>query len=406
MNEILSFLIILFIVAVVSRRIEKLPISAQMIFIFAGIAVGYFTTGIVKIEQPPLSTVVLIIAELALVLVLFTDASRVKLADIKLNSLTTRLLSIGLISTIVLGVILAILIFTNLSFWEAAIIGVVLAPTDAALGQIVVKNKGIPLKIREALGVESGLNDGMSVPFLLLLIAIGLAEETFHPAGFFITTTLEQIGLGAFVGLVVGIIGSLIVIKSRNKGWLTSEYQRIAFLVLAVISFIVADGIGGSGFIAAFIGGLSTGYITKDAGKVLIDFAEAEGQFLNLAVFFILGIIIAGLIPQITWQIVLYAILSLTAIRMLPVALSLIGTKTSWDTKLFMGWFGPRGLASIVLALIALEKLGNFPGMDTFILTVFITVFFSVVAHGVTALPLSKLYIKRNQEKKDNNTHK
>ena len=189
------------------------------------------------------------------------------------------------------------------------------------------------------------------------------------------------------------------VLKSQTKGWITAEYQRIAFLVLAIISFIVADEIGGSGFIAAFVGGLIAGYITRDASKVLMDFAETEGQFLNLTVFFILGIIIAGLLPYVTWQIILYALLSLTIIRMLPVAISLIGTKTNLDTLLFMGWFGPRGLASIVLTLFALELLDPFPGENTFILVVFITVLFSVVAHGITAMPISKIYVRRNQSK-------
>jgi sodium/hydrogen antiporter len=395
MIELLFFLIMMFMVAVISRKIDKLPITAQMILIFAGIFIGWLVTGFVDVRQPPISTIVLLIAEIALVLVLFTDASKVKLADIKLNSLTTRLLSIGLISTIILGIAAAVMIFTDLTFWEAAIIGVVLAPTDAALGQVVVKNKKIPEKIREALEVESGLNDGLAVPFLLVFIAIGLAEESFSPAGYFIQTALEQIGVGTLVGIAVGVIGSGIVIKSRDKGWITPDYERIAFLVLAVISFILADELGGSGFIAAFVGGLVTGYVTKDAGKVLMDFAETEGQFLNLTVFFLLGIIIAGLIPYVTWQIVLYAILSLTVIRILPVALSLLKTKVSMDSVLFMGWFGPRGLASIVLALIALEELGSFPGQNTFILAVFITVLFSVVAHGITALPLSALYIKR-----------
>ncbi|MDO9044587.1 MAG: cation:proton antiporter [Methanobacteriaceae archaeon] len=394
MVELLFFLIMLFLVALISSKIDNLPVSAQMIFIFAGIVAGYFLTGFVDVREPPISTIVLIIAEVALVLVLFTDASRVKLGALKSNLLTLRLLSVGLISTIILGILAAAAIFTDLTFWEAAIIGIVLAPTDAALGQIVVKNKKIPERIRKALEVESGLNDGLCVPFLLVFIAIGLAEETFTPGAYFIQIALSQIGLGALVGLGVGIIGAGVVIKSRDKGWITPEYQRIAFLVLAVISFLLADEIGGSGFIAAFVGGLATGYITRDAGKVLIDFAEAEGQFLNLTVFFLLGIIIAGLLPFITWQIVLYAILSLTIIRMLPVALSLMGAKVDISSTLFMGWFGPRGLASVVLALIALEELGSFPGEDTFILAVFVTVLFSVVAHGVTALPLSKLYVK------------
>ncbi|MDZ4171707.1 MAG: cation:proton antiporter, partial [Methanobacteriaceae archaeon] len=264
-----------------------------------------------------------------------------------------------------------------------------------ALGQIVIQNQKIPEKIRNTLEVESGLNDGLCVPFLLVLVAIGLAEESFSPTGYFIEIALAQVGLGVLIGILVGFVGSALVIKSRKIDWITAEYQRIAFLILAVVSFLIADEIGGSGFIAAFVGGLTTGYVTKDAGKVLIDFAEAEGQLLNLAIFFILGVVIAGLLPFITWQIILYAILSLTIIRMLPVALSLIGTKIGKDSTLFMGWFGPRGLASIVLALIAFEELGSFQGQDTFILAVFITVFFSVLAHGITALPLSNRYIER-----------
>lgn len=396
MIELLFFLLMLFIVAILSSKIDEIPLTPQMIFIFAGIMAGWFFTGFVDIIQPPLSTIILLIAEIALVLVLFSDASQIRLGSIKLNSLTSRLLITGLPLTIVLGITTAIFIFTDLTFWEAAIIGVVLAPTDAALGQVVVQNKRIPELIRKSLEVESGLNDGLCVPFLLVFVAIGLAQESFSPVGYFLEVAIMQIGVGVLVGIAVGFIGSKIVIKSRDNGWITPEYQRIAFLALAILSFVIADQTGGSGFIAAFVGGLATAYVTLDARKVLMDFAEAEGQFLNLTVFFILGIVISDLIPQITWQIILYAILSLTVIRMLPVGLSLLGAKVRWDSVLFMGWFGPRGLASVVLALIALERLSPFPGQDTFILTVFITVFLSVIAHGITALPFSKLYLRHN----------
>ncbi|KAF5056764.1 MAG: cation:proton antiporter [Methanobacterium sp.] len=394
MIELLFFILMLFIVAILSRRIDSIPLTPQMIFIFAGIVVGWLFTGYVDIIQPPTSTIILLIAEIALVLVLFSDASQIRLGSIELDSLTSRLLVIGLPLTIVLGIATAIFIFTDLTFWETAIIGVVLAPTDAALGQVVVQNKRIPQLIRKSLEVESGLNDGLCVPFLLVFVAIGLAEESFSPVGYFLEVAIMQIGVGVLVGIAVGIVGSKIVIKSRDKGWITPEYQRIAFLALALLSFVIADQTGGSGFIAAFVGGLATAYVTLDARKVLMDFAEAEGQFLNLAVFFILGIVISDLIPQITWHIILYAILSLTVIRILPVTLSLIGSNIKWDSTLFMGWFGPRGLASVVLALIALERLSPFQGQETFILTVFITVFFSVIAHGITALPFSKLYLR------------
>ncbi len=397
MGEILFFFIILFIVAIFSGLIGRLPISFQMIFVLAGMFIGWLVTGYVDVSKPPYSTIIFLIAEIALVLVLFSDASRVGLKALE-NNLSTRLLTIGLPITIILGVIVAILIFPGIPWWVAGIIGAALAPTDAALGQIVVQNKKVPERIRSTIEIESGLNDGGSVPFLLLFISIGLATETFNHSIYFIKVLVEQIGFGALVGLGVGIIGGWIVLKSREKEWITSNFQRIAFLAMAILTFLIADELGGSGFIAAFIGGLALGYMIKDAGKILIDFSETEGQLLNLTVFFLLGIVVLPLLYTITWQIILYAILSLTIIRMLPVAISLIGTKLSLDSILFIGWFGPRGLASIVLALLALEELNVFPGDNIFLSVVFVTVLLSVFAHGFTASPLSNIFAKRNKQ--------
>jgi sodium/hydrogen antiporter len=365
-----------------------------MIFIAAGMLMGWLVTGYVDVTQPPYSTIVFLIAEIALVLVLFSDASRVGLKALK-NKLSTRLLTIGLPITIVLGVIIATILFPGIPWWVAGMIGAALAPTDAALGQIVVQNKMVPERIRSTIEIESGLNDGGSVPFLLVFVAIGLTEEAFKPLGYFVQVALQQIGFGVIVGLVVGIAGGWLVLKAKNNEWITPEYQRIAFLAMAILTFLIADAIGGSGFIAAFIGGLALGYIVKDAGKILIDFSETEGQLLNLGVFFLLGIVVLPLLHNITWQILLYSILSLTVIRMLPVAISLIGTKLGTDTVLFIGWFGPRGLASIVLALLALDELKIFPGDTTFITVVFVTVLLSVFAHGLSASPLSNIYARR-----------
>lgn len=400
MIEILIFFIFLLIIAIFSNLINKLPISFQMIFVVAGMFVGWVFIGYVDVTQPPYSTIIFLIAEIALVLVLFSDASRVGLKALD-NNLSTRLLIIGLPITIILGVIVATLMFPGVPWWVAGIIGAALAPTDAALGQIVVQNKKVPKRIRSTIEVESGLNDGGSVPFLLVFIAIGLAAEAFRPMGFFIDVALEQIGFGVLIGLVVGLGGGWLVIKARDNEWITPNFQRIAFLALAILTFLFADEFGGSGFIAAFIGGLALGYIVKDAGKILIDFSETEGQLLNLTVFFLLGIVVLPLLFNITWQIVLYAILSLTIIRMLPVAISLIGTKLGFDSVLFIGWFGPRGLASIVLALLALDELKVFPGDNTFITVVFVTVLISVFAHGFTASPLSNIYARRNNDIKN-----
>jgi NhaP-type Na+/H+ or K+/H+ antiporter len=342
----------------------------------------------------------LLVAEVALVLVLFSDASGINFNTFQKNKLTWRMLSIGLILTIIIGIIVGAYLLTDMVLWEVAALAAVLAPTDAALGQIVVQNKKLPHQIRETLEIESGLNDGIAVPFLLLFLGFGLAEETFRPINYFLVTTFEQIVFGVLIGLGIGLIGGWMVLQAKKKSWITKTYQRLALLALAILSWLITDQLGGSGFIAAFVGGLSTGFIFEDAGDILTDFTRAEGMLLSLSVFFIMGALITPLLSFVTWKIILYAVLSLTLIRMLPVAISLIGTKISLDTVLFLGWFGPRGLASIVLALVALEAIPEFPGKDTFTLTILVTVFLSIILHGITALPLSELYIKRDKKVK------
>lgn len=399
MIEVIYFLVMLFIFALFSRRLSHSPITAQMVFSLTGILLGFIFA--VQINQAFNRELFLLVAEVALVLVLFSDASGIDVNALRKNKLPLRMLSIGLILTIAAGIVLGVYLLTDMVLWEVAALAAVLAPTDAALGQIVVQNKNLPHKIRETLEIESGLNDGISVPFLFLFLAVGLAEEVFKPFNYFLIIVLEQIGFGAIIGIAIGFLGGWMVLQSRKKGWITKTYQRLGLLALAILSWLVADQLGGSGFIAAFLGGLAAGYVLKDAGDILTDFTSAEGMLLSLAVFFIMGALIAPLLPFVTWQVLLYAILSLTVVRMLPVAISLIGSKLSWDSVLFMGWFGPRGLASIVLALVALEKVTVFPGKDTFILTVLVTVLLSIILHGLTALPLSKLYIKRSQESKE-----
>jgi sodium/hydrogen antiporter len=400
MIDIIFFFALIFIFALFSRRLSQSPITAQMVFSLTGILIGFIFA--LQLSPELNRELFLLVAEVALVLVLFSDASGIDINTFRTNKLTLRMLSIGLILTIIAGIIVGAYLLTDMVLWEVAALAAVLAPTDAALGQIVVQNKKLPHKIRETLEIESGLNDGIAVPFLFLFLAVGLAEETFKPFNYFIITTLEQIGFGVLIGLAVGLIGGWMVLQAKKKGWITKTYQRLALLSLAILSWLITDQLGGSGFIAAFVGGFATGYIFEDAGDILTDFASAEGMLLSLAVFFIMGALIAPLISFVTWQILLYAVLSLTLIRMLPVAISLIGTKMSLDSVLFMGWFGPRGLASIVLALVALEMIPEFPGKTTFVLTVLITVLLSVILHGITALPLSKLYIKRLQNQNDN----
>jgi sodium/hydrogen antiporter len=384
---------VVFAFGLVSRRLEGTVITAPIVFVAAGVVLGPAGLGLVEFGLD--DHTVLLLGEIALAIVLFTDAARINLPSLRQNEgLPLRLLGIGMPLTIALGTAAAALLLTDLSFWEAAIVGTVLAPTDAALGQAVVSNPRVPARVRQALNVEAGLNDGLSVPFLALFLILAVEAERLS-ANLWVRFALEQVGLGALVGVGVGLAGGWLVRWTSKRGWMTDSSQRLALLVLAIIAWALADQIGGNGFIAAFVGGLAVGPTVERVGEQLIRFTEAEGQLLNLSVFFIFGVLVIGLIQPLSWEVALYALLSLSVIRMLPVAVSLAGTHLRSVSVLFMGWFGPRGLASIVLGLIVVAEAPMLAGRDQIELVVALTVLFSVLLHGVTAAPLSAVYARR-----------
>jgi NhaP-type Na+/H+ or K+/H+ antiporter len=385
---------VVFLFGLVSRRLEGTILTAPLVFVAAGIILGPAGLGVAEFGLD--EHTVLLLGEIALAIVLFTDAARTNLRALRRNeALPLRLLGIGMPLTIVLGTIVAALVLTDLTIWEAAIVGTVLAPTDAALGQPVVSNPRLPLRMRQALNVEAGLNDGLSVPFLALFLTIAEAEEEHLSSSVWVRFALEQVGFGVLVGVGVGLAGGWLVSQASQRGWMNESFQRLALLALAIIVWALADQIGGNGFIAAFVGGLVLGPPVKRVGERLIRFTEAEGQLLSLSVFFIFGVLAAGLVQSLSWTIVLYALLSLTVIRMLPVALSLFGTHLRAVSVLFAGWFGPRGLASIVLGLVVVEEAPLLAGRDEIELVVTLSVLLSVLLHGVTAAPLSAVYARR-----------
>ena len=385
---------VVFAFGLVSRRLEGTVLTAPLLFVVAGIVLGPAGFALVEFELD--DHIVLLLGEIALALVLFTDAARTNLSTLRQNEgLPLRLLGIGMPLTIALGTAAAALLLTDLTFWEAAIVGTVLAPTDAALGQAVVNNPRVPLRVRQALNVEAGLNDGLSVPFLALFLTLAVAEEELQPASYWIRFALEQIGFGVLVGIGVGLGGGWLVSQASRRGWMTDSFQRLALLALALIAWALADQIGGNGFIAAFVGGLAVGPTVEHVGERLIRFTDAEGQLLNLSVFFIFGVLVIGLKGSLSWEVALYALLSLTVIRLLPVALSLLGTHLRVVSVLFMGWFGPRGLASIVLGLIVVAEAPTLAGREEIELVVALTVLLSVLLHGLTAAPLSAAYARR-----------
>lgn len=349
----------------------------------------------VLVERETHTQTILLISEIALVLVLFTDATRIGLRAVtKSENLTDRLLGIGMPLTIIVGTITGKLLFTGLTIWEAAILATVLAPTDAGLGQVVVNSRLVPLRIRQALNVEAGLNDGLSMPFLMLFISLALVSHPLQNPDWFIFT-LKQVVFGVLVGLFFGWLGGWLMGKAEQRGWMAESLGQLSLLALAFLAWGTAGLIGGNGFIAAFVAGLAVRRGFEDAGDQALEFSEAWGQILVAFVFFLFGMIAASMLGNFGANVVLYAILSLTLVRMLPVAIAMIRTRLKPATVVFMGWFGPRGLASIVLGLVYLEQEAALPGEKLIILSLIATVLLSIFAHGISASPGIKLYARQ-----------
>ena len=385
------FICLLFVFSLVSGRLEKTVITAPIIFTLAGIS-AHPATGAAagRIHGSAFLT----IAEIGLVLLLFTDASRTDLKILRdIRALPARLLSVGMLLTILLGAVAAKVVFPQLSLWEAGILSAILAPTDAGLGQVIVNSPLVPLRVREALNVEAGLNDGLSVPFMLFFIAMAAAGEG---EANFVRFLGEQLGLGLLVGAGIGLAGGWLLATAKRSGWMAESFLQLAVVALPVFCLLVSEHVGASMFIAAFTAGLFVQVSFKDAGRHSVEFAEEWGQILNLSVFFLFGLIVSrdhalfGAAPFI------YALLSLTLVRMLPVAVSLAGIGLDKLTIAFMGWFGPRGLASIVLGLVYLEQEKHLPGEQVIRLAVMATVLLSIFAHGLTAIPGIHLLARRS----------
>lgn len=386
----------------ISRRLEKSVITPPMAYVVYGLLISSAALGL--IESVSINNeVIRTLAEITLALVLFTDASRIQLKQLRRGyNLPLRLLGLGLPITIVLGTILAMFIFPSLNIWEAAVLSTILTPTDAALGQAVVNSPRVPASIRQAINVESGLNDGICLPVLLLFIALAEESERATDATYWLTFSGKQIVFGALIGIGVGYFGFLLVVKSLRRKWMNDSFEDLSVLALAFLAYAIAQSIGGNGFIAAFCAGLTFGNTAPQSTRQkLYDFGEAEGQLLTLISFLLYGaVMILPSLTQATWQMWLYAIGSLTVARMLGVAIATIGSKLQPISVLFIGWFGPRGIASIIYGLIIVEE-EKLASSDLIFTTMVITVLISIFAHGLTAVPGANWYANRISDKQD-----
>jgi sodium/hydrogen antiporter len=393
MTSLAVFILLFFIYSLVSRQMERTIVTAPIIFTVAGMLMAFALPAILRAGVK--SDFFLHLAEMGLVLLLFSDASRIDLSALpSVRNLPVRLLTAGMLLTILFGAFAARLVFPNISIWEAGILAAILAPTDAGLGQVIVNSPRVPTRIRQALNVEAGLNDGLSVPFLLFFIALAAADTEGSNASLqqFI---VEQLGFGTLVGVGIGVLGGWLLGLACRKDWMAESFQQVGVVALPLLCLVVSEMVGASMFIAAFVAGLAVQIGFRETSRHSLEFAEELGQILNLSVFFLFGLLVVRDWRQFDLASVLYATLSLTVIRMLPVTIALIGTGLSRPTVVLMGWFGPRGLASIVLGLVYLEQEMHLSGEPTIRVAVMMTVLLSIFAHGLSAVPGIAIYARK-----------
>jgi sodium/hydrogen antiporter len=384
--------LLIFSYGLISAVSERSPITAPMVFTGIGILVSPLALDLMKVNVS--ASIVKLIAEVTLVIILFVDASTVNLQALRRHGgIPIRLLGVGLPLTMVLGFVAAAVMISSQDLWLAALVALILSPTDAALGQAVVTSERLPERIRQAINVESGLNDGISLPPIMMCLAVlgGGAHGSSHPTSWLLFVIL-QLSLGPLAGVVIGWSGGRLVEEASRRGWMQPTFQRLVAGSLAVLAYSGAEAFHGNGFIAAYCAGLFLGTRAHDVRERIQEFGEAEGRQLSLFVFLLFGIaMVPALVSYWDLEVVCYAIMSLTVIRMIPVVLCLKGVGLDTPGVWFIAWFGPRGIASVLYALLAVGTIG-ITGYERYFSVVALTVLLSIFLHGLSALPLTSWY--------------
>lgn len=395
--ELAAGALVIFIYGLFSRVFERSVVSAPIFFTIVGVVLGPLVLGLFD-QQRLDAGAVGILAEATLILVLYTDAIRIDIRRLRREAhLLARLLGIGLPLTLIAGAVVAKLMFDSFDWAAAFVLAAILTPTDAALGKPVVTDERVPVRVRQTINVESGLNDGIMLPIVTAAVAFLASTASSERPGGVGRLLLEQIGLGLLAGVLIGWVGGRLLDYAVSKGWVEGIMRQLTTLSIGVGAFAFAELISGNGFVAAFVAGLAFGAAAREHCEGAYNFATDEGELLTLLTFLVFGAIVVGqAVDQLTFEIAIYAVLSLTVIRMVPVAISLIGAKLKFQTVSFIGWFGPRGLASILFGVFLLEESGA--GIaDPIFAVVAWTVIFSIVAHGMTAVWLSGAYARWHQ---------
>ena len=379
----------------IAVRLDRMSISGPIVLVTVGALLG--PAGVGAITAPATSEPFRVLAELTLALLLFSDASTIGLREAgRIAWLPGRLLAFGLPLTIAIGALVGWLLFPPLGLGLALVLGSILAPTDAALSMPVLLDRAIPVRIRRAINIESGLNDGIAAPFVTLALAIAVAEETAGSQHWLLAAG-EEIALAIVVAIVVGGLGGRVASEARRRGWASQASESLAVVALAIFAYAGATAVGGNGFVAAFGAGIAFRTATGSS-EPSVELAESIGLAASYVVWLVFGVALVGPVVVAGFDAALigYALLSLTIVRMLPVVLSLIGAPLRPDTVALIGWFGPRGLASVVFLFVALDELGPaHPATDALVRAVTWTVLLSVFLHGLSARPVGAWYGRR-----------
>jgi sodium/hydrogen antiporter len=391
----LVFLLFVVLYSIIASWLGQRSITMPMFFLTVGAIAGARGLGWTSLTLT--SESVKLIVEMTLALLLFADSSTLKLQQIREDAgLPARLLGIALPMIIFLGGLVTYVLFPQEGIGFALLLGAILAPTDAALGLPIFTNERVPVRIRRALNVESGLNDGIATPFVLLFTALTVAEVTQSLSAWF-TSALIEIGIAVVVGAAMGMLGGWLLSSAMQRQLTSRATEQIGTIALALACYLGSTALGGNGFIAAFVGGLFFSYVTRNREHDAVELTESVGTLLSLFVWMIFGLfLVVPLFTAFDPRALLYGILSLTLIRMLPVWISMTGTHLRGDTKILMGWLGPRGLASVVFTLIAFESFNEVArSNETLFAIAGWTIFLSVILHGFSALPLASWYANR-----------
>ncbi len=377
-----------------SKLLSRFNISGPMVFTAVGVLLSTLVLG----DKPVgfNTEAVQIVAEIALILVLFSDAAALDLQKLKAKwRLPFRLLFVAMPITIVFAYFTASAMFPNEAPLYILLLALILAPTDAALGKIVVSDKRIPETVRNTINVESGLNDGIVFPVLLTVLAL-IASEGSGSSDGWMGYIAQQISIGAVAGALVGWAGAKLSQITLKKEWIEHQYLNLIPIALAILSFYFAEHFHGNGYIAAFFAGLFLGNTSKDLRKNVEEFAESEGELLIMISFLVFGLVfVPFMLPYLTLNSWIFAFLSLTLLRMLPIVIGFGFFKLDLSTRLFVGWFGPRGIASILYILVAVHHLGGLKGHEEIFAVASLTILLSIILHGLSAQPLAVRYAKK-----------